>query len=341
MGNITMVEHTQYGPQDPDFSGFGQGGSSRQRSYAFGRSAKDDFAGGESVPLFLSDPDGEPDPSEYDYPESEAPRLRMSMSLKILIAVVAAAGVAMIFAMATSDAMHDVILSAKASISGMQPMPAEAAQQEASLRQANAAKLTASDAQAKDPARWSPPNAPQAKRTAQGVPQVTPQMAPQATSQATAQGPVIAMAPTRDEISSAYQSAVQSHAPPPAPAPAAPAAAVAAPPVTAAPVTAAPAVAAPLARQIDPDELAVLMKRAKEMLGAGDIPAARLLLRRAADAQDPTAALMLAQTYDPDVLGTQDVRNINPDPEMARTWYQKAAQLGSTDAQRRLAQLQN
>jgi TPR repeat protein len=26
---------------------------------------------------------------------------------------------------------------------------------------------------------------------------------------------------------------------------------------------------------------------------------------------------------------------------MARTWYQKAAQLGSADAQRRLAQLQN
>ena len=83
------------------------------------------------------------------------------------------------------------------------------------------------------------------------------------------------------------------------------------------------------------------MKRAKGLLSAGDIPAARLLLRRAADAQEPTAALMLAQTYDPDVLGTQDVRNINPDLAMARTWYEKAAQLGSTDAQRRLAQIQN
>jgi hypothetical protein len=330
MGNITMVEHTQYEPQDPDFSGFGQGsGSSRQRSYAFGRSAKDDFASGESVPLFLSDPDGEPDPSEYDYAESEAPRLRMSISMKILIAVVAAAGVAMMFAMATSDATRDIILSAKASISGMQPMPAEAAQQDALSRQANATKLTANDVQAKDPARWSPANAPQIKAAAQGV------------AQGTTQGPVIAMAPTRDEISSAYQNAMQSHTPPPTAAPAAPTAAVAAPPVTTAPAAAAPPVAAPPVRQIDPDELAVLMKRAKEMLGAGDIPAARLLLQRAADAQDPTAALMLAQTYDPDVLGTQDVRNINPDPEMARNWYQKAAQLGSTDAQRRLAQLQN
>ena len=53
------------------------------------------------------------------------------------------------------------------------------------------------------------------------------------------------------------------------------------------------------------------------------------------------AALMLARTYDPDVLGTQDTRNITPDPAMARAWYQKAGQLGSTDAQRRLTQLQN
>jgi TPR repeat protein len=114
--------------------------------------------------------------------------------------------------------------------------------------------------------------------------------------------------------------------------------------VTAAPtmVAAAPANAvAPPARAVDADELALLMKRAKEMLSAGDIPAARLLLRRAADAQEPTAALMLAQTYDPAILGTQDARNIIPDPETARVWYQKAAQLGSTDAQRRLAQMQN
>ena len=49
---------------------------------------------------------------------------------------------------------------------------------------------------------------------------------------------------------------------------------------------------------------------------------------------------MLAQTYDPAVLGTQDTRNINTDPALARTWYQRAAQLGSADAQRRLSQLQ-
>ena len=44
---------------------------------------------------------------------------------------------------------------------------------------------------------------------------------------------------------------------------------------------------------------------------------------------------------DPDVLGTPDVRNVVPEPAKARAWYQKAAQLGSADAQRRLAQLPN
>ena len=92
---------------------------------------------------------------------------------------------------------------------------------------------------------------------------------------------------------------------------------------------------------MDADELATLMKRAKESLAAGDIPVARLLLERAADGQDASAALMLAQTYDPAVLGTPDVRNITPDPDKARSWYQRAAQLGSADAQRRLAQMQN
>ena len=92
---------------------------------------------------------------------------------------------------------------------------------------------------------------------------------------------------------------------------------------------------------MDADELATLMKRAKESLASGDIPSARLLLERAADGQDAGAALMLAQTYDPAVLGTSDVRNITPEPDKARSWYQRASQLGSADAQRRLAQMQN
>ena len=95
------------------------------------------------------------------------------------------------------------------------------------------------------------------------------------------------------------------------------------------------------ARRIDPDELAALLKRAKGLLAIGDITSARLLLERAADAQEAEAALMLAGTFDPQVLGSQDLRSVTPDPAAAKVWYQKAAQLGSADAKRRLGQLQN
>lgn len=102
-----------------------------------------------------------------------------------------------------------------------------------------------------------------------------------------------------------------------------------------------PAAPAPVVRRLDPDELAMLLKRAKGMIAIGDIASARLLLERAANAQEASAALLLAQTYDPAVLGTPDMRSITPDPAMARDWYQKAAQLGSVDARQRLAQMQN
>ena len=104
--------------------------------------------------------------------------------------------------------------------------------------------------------------------------------------------------------------------------------------------TARPQAAAAPARRLDADELANLLNRAKGLIAVGDIAPARLLLERAADAQEASAALLLAQTYDPAVLGPQDMRSITPDPAAARLWYQKAAQLGSVDARRRL-QTQN
>lgn len=102
-----------------------------------------------------------------------------------------------------------------------------------------------------------------------------------------------------------------------------------------------PAAAAPLARRLDADELAMLLKRAKGLIAIGDIAAARLLLERAADAQEAGAALLLAQTFDPAVLGTPDARSITPDPAKARDWYRKAARFGSQDAQLRLSQMQD
>jgi hypothetical protein len=99
--------------------------------------------------------------------------------------------------------------------------------------------------------------------------------------------------------------------------------------------------AAAPSKTLDAETLAALMTRAKSLLALGDIAAARLLLERAANAQDATAAFLLAQTYDPAVLGVRDTRSITPDPVMARDWYRKAASFGSAAAQQRLTQFQN
>jgi hypothetical protein len=99
--------------------------------------------------------------------------------------------------------------------------------------------------------------------------------------------------------------------------------------------------AAAPSKTLDAETLAVMMTRAKSLQALGDIAAARLLLERAANAQDATAAFLLAQTYDPAVLGVRDTRSITPDPVMARDWYRKAVSFGSADAQQRLTQLQD
>ena len=148
--------------------------------------------------------------------------------------------------------------------------------------------------------------------------------------------------PSRDDIALALRAAHQSQPPAPEAAPRQTMAAVTAtaPSLAAAPAITAPIVAAPPVRQIDREELANLMTRGKALLDSGDIAPARLLLERAAEAGEASAALMVAQSYDPTVLGAQDARNITSDPAQARSWYQRAAQLGSADAQRRLSQLQ-
>jgi TPR repeat protein len=316
--SITMVDHTpRYRSYDPDIDPCDEDLTDRRVTpYKFGQSARTDYPE-DSVPLFLSDYDGEPDPSEYITPVTPAWKdRRPSVLSPILAGVVATAAIAILVALFSSDATRDIIAKAKASSAAV--LSAASA-----TVQPNPAQLTARDIQLKDPAQLKDPTRPSASANqTPGVRSVT----------------AVIVTPTREEITTAYQSALQS-----APAAAAPVASVrvaSAVPVAAAPVVA-PPVADPSARKLDGDELATLFNRAKGLLAAGDIPSARLLLERAADAQEPSAALMLARTYDPEVLGTQDARNIIPDPAMARAWYQKAAQFGSADARRRLAEMQN
>jgi len=92
-------------------------------------------------------------------------------------------------------------------------------------------------------------------------------------------------------------------------------------------------------RKLDPKEIASLRKRAEELFANRDVASARLMLLRAAEAADAQAALALAKTYDPIALGDLGLRGAFADPAMARTWYEKAREFGSTDAQRRLHML--
>jgi TPR repeat protein len=95
----------------------------------------------------------------------------------------------------------------------------------------------------------------------------------------------------------------------------------------------------PSQRQPTSEELAVLLKRGKELIATGDLAAARPVLRRAAEANDAEAALALGATYDPLVLRQLKVYGFTPDAAMARSWYEKAAELGSSAAPRRLEML--
>jgi hypothetical protein len=102
------------------------------------------------------------------------------------------------------------------------------------------------------------------------------------------------------------------------------------------PQTAAAPASRPTAPVIDREEMEVLMQTGENLLSAGDIAGARVLLQRAAEARNARAALMLAATYDPVVLEQLGVYGIAPDVGLARAWYEKAKEFGSQEAPRRL-----
>jgi TPR repeat protein len=91
--------------------------------------------------------------------------------------------------------------------------------------------------------------------------------------------------------------------------------------------------------RLDPNEIASSLKRADDLIANGDLAAARLVLRRAANAGDARAAMTLAGTYDPVILEKLGVHGFVPDVAMARAWYEKAKKFGSAEAPQRLERL--
>ena len=82
-----------------------------------------------------------------------------------------------------------------------------------------------------------------------------------------------------------------------------------------------------------------LLKRGESAFGNGDVAAARLLLRRAAEAGNARAAMILAATYDPRVLQQIGALGAEADTAQATAWYKKASEMGSAEAAQQLQQL--
>ena len=91
--------------------------------------------------------------------------------------------------------------------------------------------------------------------------------------------------------------------------------------------------------RLDDREIAALIMRGENFIANRDLASARLVLQRAADAGSANAALALASTFDPLVIQSLGATGGEPDVALARKWYQKAIELGSTAASQQLARL--
>ena len=117
----------------------------------------------------------------------------------------------------------------------------------------------------------------------------------------------------------------------------APPAAASAPPAASSPPAAAPE-PQPMVT-LSQDEITSLLKRGRELIAAGDIASARLVLTHLADAGVAEASFVLAGTFDPTVLENLRIVGMRPDPAKARVWYSRAAEQGSVEARQRLQAL--
>jgi hypothetical protein len=99
--------------------------------------------------------------------------------------------------------------------------------------------------------------------------------------------------------------------------------------------------ARPASLRLAREETARLLKRGEEFMGEGRVSAARLVFQRAAEACDVRAAFALGASYDPIMLQKLGVALLDPDVAAARAWYEKAKELGSSEASQELELLLN
>jgi hypothetical protein len=88
--------------------------------------------------------------------------------------------------------------------------------------------------------------------------------------------------------------------------------------------------------RMEPTDIARLLTRGEALLANGEIAAARATFKALADNGESRAAFALAETYEQSTLDRLGARGYVPEMEVARTWYERAKELGSIEAQRRL-----
>lgn len=98
-------------------------------------------------------------------------------------------------------------------------------------------------------------------------------------------------------------------------------------------------IAPPALSAEDRERVLKLLKDGDQQMAQGNIAAARVVYELAADAGFAQAAMALAGTYDAAELARLGVRGIQPNAQEAKRWYERARQLGSSDAETRLQRL--
>ena len=97
--------------------------------------------------------------------------------------------------------------------------------------------------------------------------------------------------------------------------------------------------AALVLRSDESDRIDDLINHGQKMVEVGYLAGARAYFRRAVEAGSGEAALLLGACYDPAFIEKIGAQGIEPDLKEARTWYERAKQLGVADADAKLAQL--
>ena len=82
-----------------------------------------------------------------------------------------------------------------------------------------------------------------------------------------------------------------------------------------------------------------MIRRGETFMSQGNVAAARQFFRRAADLGFAQGALRLGATYDPAEMASLRATGLQADPKEARTWYERARELGATEATSRLSRL--